>query len=448
MRAHVLTFRYVGALLVVAGLLVAGQTVIHQLLVRQEGDARVINLAGRQRMLGQRLCTLALALSVDTGDAARATRDALARTADDWERNHGALRTGRSERGRRGENSAAVLALFAQIDPDHHAMLAAARAAAALPVGQADPGYARIVRDHEGAFIAGMDRIVAEYEREAKQRIVGLRRLELLLLALALLVLALDGLFVFRPAMSEIRTQLVDRDLVHHGLAAVEPTGGPAAAPGDAVARLEHRLIDISDRAQVRLAQDLHDGLGQQLIGVSYLLRPLRDELTGPAAARIGEVERMVADAIAQTRDLVRGLHSRTLEIAGLTAALDELAGQVARVFGVACRVRDRAGVEPALAVRGHLHRIAREAVVNAARHAAATAIEIELAREAGALRLVVRDDGVGIPEHPRDGMGLHLMAYRARMLGASLDIAAGWPRGTTVTCSLPLDAAAPEEPA
>ena len=74
MRVRVLTFRYVGALLVVAGLLVTGQTAIHQLLARQEGDARVINLAGRQRMLGQRLCTLLLTLSVALGGRAMRCR--------------------------------------------------------------------------------------------------------------------------------------------------------------------------------------------------------------------------------------------------------------------------------------------------------------------------------------------------------------------------------------
>src|SRR6476619_4989885 len=135
MRARELTFRYVGALLIVAGLLVAGQTVIHQLLARQEGDAQVINLAGRQRMLGQRLSTLALALVLDAGDRARDTRDQLVRTADEWERIQVALRAGRPETGLRGSNSPAILALFVQIDPHHRAMLAAARAADDEPAG-------------------------------------------------------------------------------------------------------------------------------------------------------------------------------------------------------------------------------------------------------------------------------------------------------------------------
>ena len=450
MRARVLTFRYVGALLVVAGLLVAGQSVIHQLLVRQEGDARVINLAGRQRMLGQRLCTLLLALGVDRGELARATRGELAHTADDWERTHAALRAGSSEVGLHG-NSPQVSALFEQIDGDHRAMLAAARTALTAPGDGVDPAHAHAARVHQDAFLAGMDRIVAEYEREAKQRIVGLRRLELVLLALALLVLALDGVFVFRPAVAELQRHLAERDLVQRTLAAsAADRHALAEREVTAIARLEHQLVEVSEREQLRLAQDLHDGLAQHLIGIAFLLRPLRGEpAAGPIATRLAEIDQLVDEAIGQTRDLARSLHSHTLEVAGLTAALAELAAHVERVFGVACRVDDRAGLEPSPASRIHLHRIAREAVINAAKHAGATAIEIELAVDDGALRLAVRDDGVGIGASPSPGMGLQLMGHRARLLGASLDIAAGWQRGTTVTCRVPLrELAAPEDPA
>jgi signal transduction histidine kinase len=428
MRVRVLTFRYVGALLIVAGLLVAGQTVIHQLLGRQEGDAQVINLAGRQRMLGQRLCTLMLALGVDTGERARDTREQLMRLAGNWERTHAALRDGSPETGLHGGNSPAIRALFAQIEPDHRAMLAAARTAVALPVGRELAAYAEAMRVHQDAFLAGMDRIVAEYEREARQRITGLRRLELMLLGLALLVFGLEGVFVFWPAVSDLRLQLAERAVVQRTLDASEA--------GRRVA--QRQLLQIGEREQVRLAQDLHDGLGQHLIGVSFLLQALRPQLAGGPAAQLDDIDRLVGEAIEQTRDLVRSLHSRTLEAAGLTAALAELAAHIARVFRVECRVDDRAELAPSAASRTHLYRIAREAVLNAARHARATAIAIELRRDGGELVLEVSDDGVGISAPPSAGMGLHLMAHRAHLLGATLQITAGL-RGTTVTCRVPV---------
>jgi len=76
--------------------------------------------------------------------------------------------------------------------------------------------------------------------------------------------------------------------------------------------------------------------------------------------------------------------------------------------------------------------------VLNAARHARAATITIELSRDGEELVLAVRDDGIGIRTPQSDGMGLHLMAHRARLVGATLQIAAGL-RGTTVTCRVPL---------
>jgi signal transduction histidine kinase len=531
MRVRVLTFRYVGALAVVAGLLIAGQTIVQQALDRQEGDARVINLAGRQRMLGQRLCMLLLVIGVESPAGAQDALDQLVRVADDWERSQAALRSGRVRSGRAIANSAAVEALFAQIEPDHRAMLTAARAARAAGPG-ASATSALAARAHQDAFLAGMDRIVDAYEREARRRVVDLQRIELALFVFALAVLALEGAFVFRPAVRDLRRYLAARDVAQHALEISEAEkhailrafpdrllvmsrdgacieidadrSAPAArritevlprelaaacvahaghtletgAVSRFEARVEHRdyearllrfaddgllivlrditetahlerqLLQISDREQMRLAQDLHDGLSQHLVGISFLLRSLRHELgAGGPADRVDEVGKLLGEAIDHARGLARGLHSHTLEVAGLGAALDELAVHTERVFGVACHVHyHTAGCEPPAPDRTHLHRIAREAVLNAAKHACATTIEIELARGASGLTLVVRDDGVGIGARSPDGMGLHLMAYRAKLMGGSLQIAAGEHRGTTVTCSVPLRAlAAPE---
>ncbi len=418
MRVRVLTFRYVGALAVVAGLLIAGQALVQRALDRQEGDARVVNMAGRQRMLGQRLCMLLLAVGVESPARAQAALDELSRVADDWERSQAALRAGRPGAGLAIANSDAVDRLFAQIDTDHRAMLTAARAVPTAPPGAARAAHALAARAHQDAFLAGMDRIVDEYEREARDRVVELRRVELALLVLVLVVLALEGAFVFRPAVRGLSAHLAALDLA------------------------QRAMLQISDREQIRIAQDLHDGLGQHLVGIAFLLRSLRRELgAGGPADRVDEIDQLLAEAIDHTRGLARGLHPHTLEAAGLAAALGELAVHTERVFGVVCRVTSHvAGAEPPVPERAHLHRIAREAVLNAAKHAGARTIDIELVRDGSRLTLVVRDDGVGIGERSPDGMGLHLMEYRAKMMGGSLQITAGGERrGTTVTCSIML---------
>ncbi len=376
-----LTFRYVGALLAIAGLLLAGQLVVQSVLDRQQGDARVVNLAGRQRMLSQRLCMLLLA----------ADRDAeLARVADEWQTSQDTLRA-------RG-NSEAIRALFAQIDGDQRAMLAAARGEVAAQVALA----------HQDAFLAGMDRIVAEYEREARERVVGLRYIELALFGLALAVIVLEGAFVFRPAVRALRVYLTQRD------------------------RAERQLVEVSDREQQQLARDLHDGLSQQLVGIAYLVKSSSGE-----SAQLDEIGKLLADAIEQTRSLARGLHSDALDVGGLATALRELAAQTERVYGLKCRVEIGEVAEPSRDACAHLYRIAREAVANAAKHACAQHVDIALARHDDALELSVRDDGAGMPADPRGGLGLHMMAYRARMIGAVLEVAAGARGGTIVTCKM-----------
>ncbi|MGE5185724.1 MAG: ATP-binding protein, partial [Acidobacteriota bacterium] len=362
------------------------QLVVQHALDRQEGDARIVNTAGRQRMLSQRLCLLLLA-----GDLPRARE-----VADEWEASQRALQA--------AGTSAAIAARFAQIAGDHRAMLAGARA------GDAAATCAR-----QDAFLAGMDGIVAAYEGEARERVVTLRQVELALLVLALGVLLAEGLFVFRPAVRGLRRYLTERE------------------------RAERQVIETTDREQQRLARDLHDGLSQHLVGIAFLVEALEDDATDAQRGYLDEIDKLLHEAVDQTRVLARGLYSPALEAEGLTAALHELAAHTERVFGVACKVEIASDVAaPPAPDREHLYRIAREAVANAAKHARAQAIEIRLARDGSRVVLAVRDDGVGLAAGPRSGLGLQMMEYRARMLGAVLDVRSGDTGGTVVTCTLP----------
>jgi signal transduction histidine kinase len=382
-----LTFRYVGALIAIAALLVAGQLFVQRALDGQEDNASVVNLAGRQRMLSQRLCMLLLAMAAEP-QAATSIRDELRAVADEWEASQRALRA--------RDNSDAVTAGFAEIDHPHRMMLDAARAGG--------PGATALARANADTFLDGMDRIVATYEAEARTRVVRLRYAELALLALALAVLVLEGAFVFRPAVQALRLYLAQRD------------------------RAELEVVRVSDREQQRLARDLHDGLCQQLVGIQLLAR----------TAPLDKLEQLVGEAIAQTRSLARGLHAPA-DVDGLAASLRQLGAQTEALFGVACRV-DVAGdlAETAADTCNHLYRIAREAMVNAAKHAHASSIDLVLAQRDAALVLSVRDDGVGLAAAAGGGLGLHMMRSRAKMLGAVLDVGAGGSGGTVVTCTLP----------
>jgi signal transduction histidine kinase len=207
--------------------------------------------------------------------------------------------------------------------------------------------------------------------------------------------------------------------------------------------RLEREVLEISEREQRRIGQDLHDGLCQELTGVSLLSRSLQHQLAGAPAADAAKVTQLVNDCIEQTRRVTRGLHPVPDEPMGLQLALAELAASVTATARVPCRLECPHPVPiPAQIAATNLYRIAQEAVQNALRHAGATQIAIGLRLDEQAITLTVADDGCGLPEtRTRRGLGLDIMDYRADSMSAHLTLTRAESGGTIVTCVLPRSA-------
>jgi PAS domain S-box-containing protein len=202
---------------------------------------------------------------------------------------------------------------------------------------------------------------------------------------------------------------------------------------------LEKQLIEISDREQSRMGQDLHDGLCQHLVRTAFAANLLEKDLGAlDTAAQAKKVSRLVDEAITQARNLARGLYPVKLESEGLHSAMQELAANIRSSYQLDCEFHDEDSISiQDHAVATHLYRIAQEASANAARHAKAARIQIRLARDGDLIHLAVKDDGIGIaPNGDRgSGMGLHIMNYRAGMIGAQLKIESPPEGGTIVTC-------------
>ncbi|MFO1475386.1 MAG: response regulator [Verrucomicrobiota bacterium] len=208
--------------------------------------------------------------------------------------------------------------------------------------------------------------------------------------------------------------------------------------------RLEKEILEISDREQRRLGQDLHDGLCQQLAGIELMSQVL--ELKSAArskadAARAADIARHVRDAIAQTRLLARGLSPVALESEGLMSALQELALNTSALFRVDCRFDCPKPVlldDPGVAT--HLFRIAQEAVSNAIKHGKASRIHVQLESRAARIVVSISDNGRGLPDPlpPASGMGLRIMRSRAGMIGGTLATENRPEGGAQVICSVP----------
>jgi signal transduction histidine kinase len=205
---------------------------------------------------------------------------------------------------------------------------------------------------------------------------------------------------------------------------------------------MEKQIAEISDREQSRIGQDLHDTLCQQLVSVAYateILRLALDQQNSTESAKVETIAEMINNSITQARQFARGLYPVRLEADGLTSALEELAITVQSRSKVRCRfaVDEPVFINDEVAAI-NLYRIAQEAVNNCVKHSRARNITIGLGAVEDEVTLTVKDDGIGFPEHldRPQGMGLHIMNYRARMIGAALDIRRGARGGTIVICS------------
>jgi signal transduction histidine kinase len=205
---------------------------------------------------------------------------------------------------------------------------------------------------------------------------------------------------------------------------------------------MERQVAEISDREQRRIGQDLHDTLCQQLVSICFATELLREKLARyklPEAGQAGHIADMVNDGISQARHLARGLYPVRLEVEGLASALEELAETAQARDSVACQFLCEEQILINDTVAGNnLYRIAQEAINNALKHGHCKNISIGLGAVDEEVILTVKDDGIGFPDGREfgSGMGLHIMNYRAKMIGASLDIRRGAGGGTIVICS------------
>src|SRR5258708_804081 len=203
-------------------------------------------------------------------------------------------------------------------------------------------------------------------------------------------------------------------------------------------------LVEAIGGEQRRIAQEMHDGLGQELTGLALSVRALANRARKERDAISADLEQLALLATTCIQDahrIVQGLSPLTNADGNLDAALDLLA-QRSSLSGTRVQFRGRyeapAAIE--LKMRNHLYRIAQEAIHNALKHSGAKNIEIELWSRPGDLRLSVIDDGQGLGADvdTRSGRGMRTMRFRANAIGGRLIISRGANGGNPVVCDVP----------
>jgi signal transduction histidine kinase len=208
-------------------------------------------------------------------------------------------------------------------------------------------------------------------------------------------------------------------------------------------ARLEREVIESCGREQRRIAYDLHDGVGQQLVGIALSAKLLEQELRAERptqANKASAIVRLANETARQTR-----LTARTLEgadaVGDLKVALEALAANLRRNCRVVANViADISSFPVSAPAAAQLYRIVQEALHNAVEHGRARKIGIDVAVDSENMVLTVQDDGKGFDGSlASNGMGLRIMRYRAQCIGGSCEVQSDNGRGTTVTCRVPL---------
>ncbi|MFJ9721675.1 HAMP domain-containing sensor histidine kinase [Streptomyces sp. NPDC101209] len=210
--------------------------------------------------------------------------------------------------------------------------------------------------------------------------------------------------------------------------------------------RLEHERASSSARVLLaqeaerrRIAQELHDEVGQSMTAILLALERAADEADEPLRGELRQAQEITRGSLDEVRRLVRRLRPGVLEDLGLVSALTSLTTEFATHVGLRVVRRFDTGL-PALDQQTELvlYRVAQEALTNAARHAEAGQVEVSLHRTGEAVVLAVTDDGRGSGV-AREGAGIRGMRERALLIGATLDVTSQPQAGTTVRLSVPL---------
>jgi PAS domain S-box-containing protein len=207
-------------------------------------------------------------------------------------------------------------------------------------------------------------------------------------------------------------------------------------------------LIEAIGGEQRRIAQEMHDGLGQELTGLALSVRALANRAQKERdviSVDLDQLALLATSCIQDAHRIVQGLSPLTNADGNLDGAL-ELLAQRSSLSGTRVKFRSRHEVPPAieLKMRNHLYRIAQEAVHNALKHSGAKTIDIELWSRPGELRLSIIDDGQGLAHDiaKNPGLGMRTMRFRASAIGGRLSITRGANGGNSVVCDVPTKSA------
>ncbi|PWJ60613.1 histidine kinase/DNA gyrase B/HSP90-like ATPase [Dyadobacter jejuensis] len=457
--AESLTRFYIVALFVIAFLTISGLFLIRKTISSLNHDGRIVNVAGRQRMLSQRLTKLAI-LRQD----GRPTSDAMALDSllELWNDSHQQLLNKKLLVN--GETvtwkSDTLDRMFKELGPTYEILYTNF----SKIVEGGDVAALEAILTYESEYLKRMDEIVFQFDQESYARLKNLERIEWILDLMTIMVLFAEGLLIFRPVVNTTRRVV---RMLSESEEKLHRSNQKLHAANDELRRAQKELdeaqeekyqlklaeqriraaalIEGQEEERKRFALELHDGIGQMLTGLKLHAERL-GTIPADEAQRLSRVEKLVGliqETIQTTRQVSFNLMPSSLHDFGIGSALKVLTQQLTDSSGIPIHYEGEVErIELTKQAAIGLYRIAQEALNNAVRHAHATQAWVLLRKEEGKVILSIADNGCGfntdqVQQAQAYGLGhngLENMRTRTHLLNGQFEIESVAGTGSKLT--------------
>ncbi|RDC61484.1 ATP-binding protein [Adhaeribacter pallidiroseus] len=473
-----ITRLYLLALTAIALLLLVGQLLVQRSLQRQLTDSRIINIAGRQRMLSQKICkTIVLLYHHENLAATPIYITDLQEALRLWGKSHDGLKNGYLiYLDIPVNNSAAIRQKFSRLDPLFKALFENAQAinqyyhlhpTTKAPAPELLTRMNKLLKN-EPAYLQAMDQIVFQYDAEASERVNNSQRMENIVLFFTLGILLLEALLVFRPAVTQIKstinqliqaqeqTQKVNNELLQANKSLAETKEALLQATNQKYQQEINEqklrstyLIEGQEEERKRVAREIHDGLGQMLTALKYGIEKTSDAVphTETTQQHLNELRQLVSQTITEARTISFNLMPAVLSDFGLASALKLLTNQLASGSSLNVSFTTNwIGKRLAKNTEIGLYRVSQEALHNAVKYAQAKHINVELQVKKRYIHLRISDNGQGFsPDNfsltsEQTGLahGISNMKERVFLLNGLININSKPGEGTQIHVKVP----------
>jgi len=463
---------YIIALLSVALFSIVGQLVVQYAISKQRSEATVINLAGRQRMLSQRICKNIMLISLENifmKDSQLVYKNDLIEVIPKWEKVHYGLMNKKLESNGdiiKLRDSKVVSEMFREIHPIFLIMLRSAKEIRNYQNNFTEYTLIKKTNDvlkNERKFLALMDKIVFQYDLEAKEQIKELKNLELILFFLTIIILIIEGVFVFKPLHKQVSQTIVDligsekhlSDLNQKLFLTNESllvTKNDLNKATEEKFKLELQkgkvrsasLLEGQEEERKRLAFELHDGLGQMLTGLKLISERISVDTfeNEKDINTLKELKLLINETISETRTISFNLAPSVLNDFGVYAAIRILLENNSKNFEYKIDF-DNSTKRFSSNIEMSLYRITQEAINNFQKHSNASLIEINLKSDPSFVYLTISDNGIGFDLKKNKNKlfknGIRNMQSRTEVNQGVFKMQSAVGMGTTISVKLPI---------